>query len=154
MLNWYNILKYVHVLSVVLWIGGLTALAVVTWRIAKERNRSLLVTLVKQSVAYGQRVVGPAAGLVLLTGLAMVGMGHIGFGTFWVWFGYGGVLVHFIVGGFLIRQRAQSVLQLASGAAGDDVAMVAAARRLWNTQLLYLVLFAIVIAGMVIKPTP
>ena len=154
MLNGYNILKYAHVLSVVIWIGGITGLAVATWRVAKERNRAFLAALVKQSVTYGQWVVGPAAGLVLLTGLAMVGMGHIGFGTFWVWFGYAGVLVHAILGGFILRRRAEAVLRLASGGAGDDVAMVAAARRLWNTQLVYLVLLAIVIAGMVIKPVP
>ncbi|PYO45511.1 MAG: hypothetical protein DMD72_15165, partial [Gemmatimonadetes bacterium] len=75
-----------------------------------------------------------------------------GFGTFWVWFGYGGVLVHGIIGGLLIRKRAAELQQLAS-TPGDDAALVTAARRLWNTQLVYLTLLAIVIAGMVLKPT-
>ena len=125
---------------------------------ADDRDgRVIYLSTFSKTLAPGFRVawvVGPAAGLVLLTGLAMVGMGHIGFGTFWVWFGYAGVLVHAILGGFILRKRAEAVLRLASGGAGDDVAMVAAARRLWNTQLVYLVLLAIVIAGMVIKPVP
>jgi len=32
--------------------------------------------------------------------------------------------------------------------------LAVASRRLRNTQVIYLILFAIVIAGMVIKPTP
>lgn len=149
----YTILKFIHVLSVVTWIGGLTALAVATWRVARERDRALLAGFLRQTVSYGRIIVGAASGLVLLTGLAMVGIGHLGFGTFWVWFGYGGVLVHGLIGGFLIRKRADEVMRLASATGGDDAAVVAAARRLWNTQLVYLILLTIVIAAMVLKPT-
>ncbi|MFL5479280.1 MAG: DUF2269 family protein, partial [Gemmatimonadaceae bacterium] len=92
MLNWYTILKYIHVLSVVIWIGGLAGLVIVTWKIAREKDRALLSILLRQTNAYAQGVAGPAAGFVLLTGLAMVWLGNIGFGTFWVWFGYLGVL--------------------------------------------------------------
>ena len=152
-MNAYTILKFLHVLSVVIWIGGLAALAVASWRIARERNRVALALVVRQAVSYGQVVVGPAALVVVLTGLAMVGIGHVGFGTFWVWFGYGGVVVHGLMGGFLIRKRAAEVTQLASAAGGDDDALLTAARRLWNTQLVYLILFAVIIAAMVLKPT-
>jgi uncharacterized membrane protein len=151
--NAYTFLKFLHVLSVVFWIGGAAGLAFVGWRVAKERNRVLLTALLEQGMAYGQRVIAPSAGIVLLSGLALVGIGHIGFGTFWVWFGYGGVLVQFILGGFVIQKRAGELKQLAAAPSGDDVALVAAARRLWNTQIVYLILFAVVIAAMVIKPT-
>jgi len=125
----------------------------VTWRVARERNRALLVSIVRQTVSYGQGIVGPASVVVLLTGLAMVGIGHVGFATFWVWFGYGGALVHGLIGGFLIRKRAAEVMALASASGGDDTGLNAAARRLWNTQLMYLVLLSVVIAAMVLKPT-
>ena len=152
-MNAYTFLKFLHVLSVVFWIGGAAGLAFVGWRVAKERNRVLLTALLEQGMTYGQRVIAPSAGIVLLSGLALVGIGHIGFGAFWVWFGYGGVLAQFVVGGFLIQKRAGELKQLAAAPSGDDVALVAAARRLWNTQIVYLILFAIVIAAMVIKPT-
>lgn len=152
-MNWYSLLKFLHVLSVVLWIGGVTALGFVGRRAAVERNRVLLLALLQQGLAYGQRVIGPAAGVVLLTGLTMVGIGHIGYGTFWVWFGYGGVLAQGLYGGFVMQKRAAEVRQLAAIPSGNDAELDAAARRLWNAQLIYLVLFAIVIAAMVIKPT-
>jgi len=153
-LNWYAVLKYIHVLSVVIWIGGLTGLAIASWGVAKARDRAMLTTLVSQTNLYVQRVVGPAAGFVLLTGLTMVWLGSIGFGTFWVWFGYAGVLVQAVVGGFLVRKRAVELMTLLSAPSGDDAAVAGAARRLRNIQMIYLILFAIVIAGMVIKPTP
>jgi uncharacterized membrane protein len=152
--NWYSLLKFLHVSSVVIWIGGLTGLVIATWKVAREKDRALLATLLKQTNAYAQGVAGPAAGVVLLTGLTMVWLGHIGFHTFWVWFGYGGVLVQAVVGGFIIRKRAIELLALTSAPSGDDAALTAASRRLRNAQVIYLILFAIVIAGMVIKPVP
>jgi uncharacterized membrane protein len=153
-MNWYAVLKYIHLLSVVIWLGGLTGLVVATWRIARENDRVLLSALLRQTIAYAQRVTGPAAGFVLLTGLAMIWLGNIGYGTFWVWFGYGGVLVQGLLGGFVLRKRTTELLALASGPSGDDAALASASRRLRNAQLLYFILFAIVIAGMVMKPTP
>lgn len=154
MLNWYAALKYIHVLSVVIWIGGLTGLAIASWGVAKARDRAMLRTLVSQTNVYVQRVAGPAAGFALISGLTLVWLGRIGFSTFWVWFGYAGVLVQVVVGGFLVRKRAMELMTLLSAPSGDDAAVAAAARRLRNIQMTYLILFAIVIAGMVIKPTP
>ena len=152
-MNAYTILKFIHVLSVVTWIGGLTSLSVATWRAARQQNRALYAAVLRQTIGYGGSVVGASSGLVLLTGLAMVGIGHIGFATFWVWFGYGGILVHGLLGGLVIRKRSAAVLQLASAAGGDDATVAAAARRLWSAQLVYLILLAIVIGAMVMKPT-
>jgi len=149
----YTILKFLHVLSVVFWIGGATALGFTGWRMSNERDRVALAALLRHGLAYGQRVIGPSAGVVVITGLAMVGIGHIGFGTFWVWFGYSAILVQAVVGGVVMQKRVAEVRQLADAPSGDDAALVAAARRLWNVQIVYLILFAIIIAAMVIKPT-
>jgi uncharacterized membrane protein len=151
--NAYNWLKFLHVLSVIIWIGGITALAVVTWRVARERNRAALEELLGQATVYGQRIVGPASGVVLLSGLAMVGMAHIGFGTFWVVWGYAGILVHGVTGGVFLRKHITELTQIASAPAGDDAALIGAARRLWTTQLIYLLLLATVVAAMILKPT-
>jgi uncharacterized membrane protein len=153
LVNAYGWLKFLHVLSVIIWMGGITALAVVTWRVARERNRAGLVVLLPQATTYGQRIVGPASGVVLLTGLAMVGMAHIGFGTFWVLWGYGGIVVHGVAGGVFLRRRTAELSQIASTPSGDDAALISAGRRLWTTQLIYLLLIATVVAAMILKPT-
>ena len=116
MLNAYGILKFLHVLSVVVWVGGIAALSVVAWRLRSERNREVLAALLRQASFFGQRVAGPASFIVLLTGLMMVGMAHIGFGTFWVLWGFAGLTAHFWIGATALRRRNNALLQLAKGA--------------------------------------
>jgi uncharacterized membrane protein len=151
--NAYGILKYVHVLSVILWVGGMAALSLVTWRAARERDAALLASLLKQATSYGQKVVGPASGIALLTGLPMVGMAHIGFGTLWVVWGLVGIVIHFMFGGIVLRRRTMQLAALSGSPTAVDAEVVAAARSLWVAQLIYLAILASVVGAMVLKPT-
>jgi uncharacterized membrane protein len=151
-LSGYGVLKFLHVLSVVVWVGGVSALAVVTWRIARERNREALAVILRHATSFGQMIVGPASIVVLLTGLPMVGVAHIGFTTFWVLWGFTGLVLHFLLGAFVLRKRTLEVVRLAS-TRGDDAELVTASRRWWRAQLLYLTVLASVVAAMVLKPT-
>jgi uncharacterized membrane protein len=151
--NAYNILKYVHVLSVIAWIGGVACLAVLIWRVRRERNRPVLAALLRQATTYGQMVAGPASGLVLLSGLGMVGMAGIGFTTFWVLWGYTGIVLHFIVGAVFIRKGTMELTQLASSDGASDQSIAEAGGRLWTVQLIYLAIMASVVGAMVLKPT-
>jgi hypothetical protein len=152
-LNAYGFLKLLHVASVIVWVGGIAALSVVAWRMRNERNREALTALVRQASTYGERVAGPASFIVLLTGPMMVGMAHIGFGTFWVLWGFAGLTAHFWIGATALRSRTRALLQLASGGSGDEAAILIAARSLWSAQLIYLAIMAAVVAAMVLKPT-
>jgi uncharacterized membrane protein len=151
-LNAYGILKFLHVLSVVVWVGGIAALSLVAWRLRSERNREVLAALLRQASFFGQRVAGPASFIVLLTGPMMVGMAHIGFGTLWVLWGFAGLTAHFWIGATALRKRNKALLELASASSGDEAALLAAAPRLWSTQLIYLAIMAGVVAAMVLKP--
>jgi predicted integral membrane protein DUF2269 len=151
--NAYGVLKFLHVLSVIAWIGGVTALTILTRRITRERNREILTAWLRQATAYGQIVAGPASGIVLLTGAAMVGMAKLGFATLWVVWGYIGIALHFWLGAVLVRKRTAELAKLASGGAGDDAALLEAGRKLWVAQLIYVTLMALVVAAMVLKPT-
>jgi uncharacterized membrane protein len=151
--NAYGILKFLHVVSVIAWVGGVTGLAVVTWRLRRERNREILAALLRQATSYGQMIAGPASGIVLLSGAAMVGMAHVGFGTFWVLWGFAGILLHFLVGAVFIRKRTMELGRLASNNGGDDQSLVESASKLWTVQLIYLAIMASVVWAMVLKPT-
>lgn len=153
MLNAYGVLKTLHVLSVVVWVGGVTGMSIVTWRLRTERNREVLAALLRQATSFGQRIAGPASFIVLLTGPMMVGMAHIGFGTFWVLWGFAGLTAHFWIGATALRRRANTLMALASSSAEEDAALLLAARRLWSVQLIYLAIMAAVVAAMVLKPT-
>ena len=98
-------------------------------------------------------VPGPASGLVLLSGLGMVGMAEIGFTTFWVLLGYAGILLHGIIGAVFIRKRTMELARLASTDGADDQSLAEAGGKLWTVQLIYLAIMALVVGAMVLKPT-
>jgi len=151
--NAYGVLKFLHVLSVIAWVGGVTGLAVVTWRLRRERNREILAVLLRQATSYGQTIAGPASVIVLLSGVAMVGMASIGFRTFWVVWGFAGILLHILIGAVFIRRRTIELARLASTNGGDDQSLLEAARKLWIVQLIYVAIMASVFWAMVVKPT-
>ena len=153
MFNTYNVLKFIHVLSVIAWIGGVTCLAVLIWRVRRERNRAILATLLRHATTYGQMVAGPASGLVLLSGLGMVGMAGIGFSTFWVLWGFTGIVLHFVLGAVFIRKRTMELAQLASAEGTSDQLLAEAGGKLWRVQLIYLAIMVSVVWAMVLKPT-
>jgi hypothetical protein len=153
MIDAYNILKFLHVVSVIVWVGGATAVSVLTWRLRGEGNREILKGLFPQLMNFGQKIIAPTAGIVLLTGLAMVGIGRIGFSTFWVLWGFAGIVLHTFMGAVIIRKRTMKLGQLSAANTGDQAALVAASRSLWQAQLLYLLILASVVWAMVLKPT-
>jgi uncharacterized membrane protein len=151
--GWYGVLKVVHVLAVVVWIGGATALAMIVARLARTRDRAALASLLAASMRYGQMVAGPSSGLVLLTGIAMVIVGKLGFQSLWISWGFAGILVHFIFGATILRTRAMALAQAVSATPADEARIDAAAARLRVANAIYLLVMTSVIVVMVLKPT-
>jgi hypothetical protein len=83
----------------------------------------------------------------------MVGMAGIGFGTFWVLWGFAGIVLHFIFGAVFIRKRTMELVQLASAESTTDQSLSEAGAKLWTVQLIYLAIMASVVGAMVFKPT-
>src|SRR5262245_43468033 len=97
-MSWYGVLKVLHVLAAVVWIGGGAMFAMIAARLVRSRDRAALGAVLPQMARQVAAAGGPASGTVLLTGIAMVLVGHIGFGTLWVRLGFGGILLHFLFG--------------------------------------------------------
>ena len=153
MTAWYAALKVIHVLSVVVWIGGAAALAMVTAHLLRARDHATLAALLPLSTRFFQTMGGPASGLVLLSGIAMVILGRIGFGTLWVTLGFLGILIHFLYGAIIMRRRTLALSAALSAAPVDAGRIAAAGRRLRTGSLVYLLIMAAVIVVMVAKPT-
>ena len=148
----YGVLKVVHVLSVVAWIGGATALGAVTAMLIRARDRAALSALLPRAQRYGQTVGGPSSILVLLTGGAMVGVARIPFTTLWVLWGLTGIVLHFVIAIGVLRKRGMRFAR-AMATPGDDAELAEAGRALRSTNVLYLLIMASVIVVMVLKPT-
>jgi uncharacterized membrane protein len=153
MVSLYAVLKLLHVLSVVVWIGGVMAIATVLARLIKARDRATLAALLPHTMAYGQKMAGPSSILVLITGIALVIVGKVGFQPFWVSYGFAGIVVHFIFGATVIRKRTMTFTQLVSASPSDDAGLAQAGARLRVANLIYLLIMVSVIGAMVLKPT-
>jgi uncharacterized membrane protein len=151
MMNLYGSLKFLHVLSVVIWIGGVTALWLTTLRLARASDYSTVARLLPVGMNYGQRVVGPASGVVLLTGIWMASIGHL-WNTPWVGIGMTGILLHFILGATLVRRSWMDIGRQVNDSSHDEGRLTAAVKRATVVSWIYLLIMVIVIAAMVLKP--
>jgi len=153
MLGWYAILKVVHVLSVVVWIGGATALAAVTARLLRTGDRATLAAFVPHSIKFGQTMGGPSSLLVLATGIAMVIVGKVGFRPLWVSWGFAAILLQIVFGAFVMRKRTMNLSAALAATPSDEARVADAGRSLRVGTLIYLLIMTSAIVVMVLKPT-
>jgi uncharacterized membrane protein len=96
--SWYSAFMAVHVLFVVIWIGG-GALLTVFGVIAERKNDTDEVAqLAKMAAFAGERIFAPSGLIVVAMGISMVLNAHLGFGHFWIIFGLIGFLITFLIG--------------------------------------------------------
>jgi uncharacterized membrane protein len=147
----YALLKLVHVLSVIAWLGGALNMNLLMWRITRAGDQATLAGLQRHAAVIGPAVLGTASVLTLLTGIGMVVSGRLDPQALWIQWGFAGVIVHFLFGPLLLRRAG---IRLGEAVAtGDDIRVRAAQRRVGRLNVTYLVLLLSVVGAMVLKPT-
>lgn len=147
----YPWLKFIHVLSIAGWLGGFITLAVLNGVARRQPDSATVATYLRYSQALGPRLIGPASGLALLSGIAMMMVGHLGVPLWLLWGLIAAAL--FIAVGVLFLRPLLSRLQSATAAPGPstDLPHLLARQRLFlwvNAALL-----ASAVWAMVLKPT-
>src|ERR671915_546170 len=94
----YLLLKFVHVLAVAVWIGGVVALVILNARLARVGDAAVSAALGMQSEFFGRSVLGPAMVITLLAGLGMTGVARFPFSTPWIAWGIIGLVLSIAVG--------------------------------------------------------
>ena len=149
----YLLLKFVHVLAVTVWIGGLVALVVLNARLARVGDATVSATLGQQSEFFGRSVLGPAMAITLLAGLATAGVAGFPFSTLWIAWGIVGLVLSIAVGVIAVGRAAGELGTLARSVAPDDPRLDGPRRRLIALNALNLLLLASIVWAMVFKPT-
>ena len=149
----YNLLKFFHVAAVSIWVGGVVSLAVLNTVVARQADAGVLAAMARASAFYGQRVVGPAMGVVLLAGLAMVGLYRIPFTTFWVVCGLVGLVGSALMGALASGRTGSELSRIAVAVPRDESRIRVLQRRLRLMTAANLVVLFSVILAMVYKPT-
>lgn len=148
----YNTFLFLHIIGVIVWIGGLLTLTVLNLRLAREPSVKVSEALSSASEFIGRSIFGPAAGLTLIAGLVMMGL--LGWITpVWVIWGFCALLASGLTGALLIGRTARALKELSANDNADALVVGLLRRRLmvWNT-VNFLVLLSTVWA-MIFKPT-
>jgi uncharacterized membrane protein len=152
MLTWYNLFKFLHVVAVIVWVGGVITLAIVNARLARERDGAAAQALARHSAFFGQRVVGPSVGLTLLAGIAMLAVNGWTV-PFWVQWGFVAIVAAAILGGGVLQRAGRRVAELAAAPSPDPTHLTAARRKVATLGWVLIALLLSTVWVMVFKPT-
>ena len=148
----YNILKTFHVLFAVFWVGGAITINILATRAVRSGDGPRIATFAKETEFVGQRIFFPASVLVLLSGIFAVLEGNIGFTTPWVILGLVGIGLTIITGSTFLGPQSKKVGQLIDARGGDDPEVKRRIARLVAVGRIDLVVLALVVVDMVLKP--
>lgn len=147
-MSWFLLLKFVHVVAVILWLGGGAALviaATISSSFEAKRNVIGVVTLLSH------RLFIPALVVVLLSGLAMWWIGSLTFDA-WVAYGLVGILLTGVIGAGILGPAAEKLDAMAA-ASTSQREMAAPLNRLLRGAQADLIALASIVFAMVVKPT-
>jgi uncharacterized membrane protein len=148
-----NLFRFLHILAVIVWVGGVLTVNVLQVLVGRGRDRAAQASQLRLSDLYGRAVIAPAAAITLLTGLVRVGQIDVGFGTLWVAWGIAAVVLSIGLGAWLIRATNAELLRLAADAALDDPRWPALQRRAATLYGINLLLLLSAVWAMEFKPT-
>lgn len=148
----YEILKYLHVLAAIIWLGGAALFNVLGTQIKNEGDPKELESFGRRIEWFGQRYFTPFSVLVLGFGLGMVVQSDVwSMSDPWIGIGMLGIVSTIIAGaGFLGPASGRLAKAMAAGAPQSEV-NAQVGRILLVARVDLLILFLIV-ADMVFKP--
>ena len=148
----YLPLKFVHVVAVIVWAGGVFALVLLNARAARMGDVSAPAVMRRLSDDLGRVAIGPAMLLTVIAGIATAL--SVGFPFTSPWIAWG--IVGFVFSGALTGAIGRTAGQFAEQPISDVAAgarFAALRRRLVALNALNLLLLASIVWAMVFKPT-
>ena len=147
-----NLFKFLHILAVIVWVGGVLTVNVLQILTGKGHDRAAQASLLRLSDLYGRAVIAPAAALTLVTGLVRVEQIDVGYGTFWVAWGITAIVLSLALGATPIRVTNAELRRIADPAA-DDQRWPTLQRRKTTFFAINLLLLLSAVWAMEFKPT-
>jgi uncharacterized membrane protein len=144
-----NLFKFLHVLGVIVWVGGVFTVNVLQVLVGRGSDRAAQASLLRLSDLYGRAVIAPAAAFTLLTGVVRVEQIGVGYGTFWVAWGIAAIVLSIALGATMIRATNAALRRLAA----DDPQWPVLLRRAAILYAVNLLLLLSALWAMEFKPT-
>ena len=154
MVTTYTVLKTIHILAAVTWVGGGAILVTLIGRARRAADTGTLVTLIRQVLFVGPRIFAPSSLVMVVTGIWMIlnGGGYSNW-DLWVILGLIGWGATFVTGNFFLRPTSDKLDAALEERGPDDPGARALMARVLNVARVDQLVLALVIVDMVIKPT-
>ncbi|MFK0691863.1 DUF2269 family protein [Mesorhizobium sp. IMUNJ 23033] len=150
-MDWYSIVKFLHIVSATLWVGGGFVLFLLGVLAERAGNIEDKLQAMRASGQLGGRFFAPMSMLTLIFGLIMCGF-WIGFSDLWILIGLAGYATTFSIGMFIFKPTAE---RMAGMIAKDGVtpAALAMGQRMMSVARFDYAVMLVIVADMVLKPT-
>ncbi|MDQ3569510.1 MAG: DUF2269 family protein [Actinomycetota bacterium] len=148
----YELLLFVHIVAVVVWVGGSFTMQVLSSRVRRSGDAAHRAAFGEEMEWIGSKVFTPASGIVLLFGILLVINGNWGWGEPWVGAGLLIWLVSTVIGAAFFGPELGRIGQLAAAEGPDSPAVNARVERLLLVARIDLALLILAILLMATKP--
>lgn len=150
-MDWYSIVKFLHIVSATLWVGGGFVLFLLGVLAERAGNIEDKLQAMRASGQLGGRFFAPMSMLTLIFGLIMCGF-WIGFSDLWILIGLAGYATTFSIGMFIFKPTAE---RMAGMIAKDGVtpAALAVGQHMMSVARFDYAVMLVIVADMVLKPT-
>lgn len=147
----YNLIKYVHVICAIIWVGGAFYTQLLVIRAQRSTDPTDLPKLGQTAGELGMKVFLPASILLFIAGLILVAQRWV-FSSFWVSISMLLWLGSVLVGALYLGPTGAKVGKLFAAEGPASVAGRAGLARIFLVSRLELVSFAVIVFLMVTKP--
>ncbi|HEY3765067.1 MAG TPA: DUF2269 family protein [Gaiellales bacterium] len=153
-LNQYNELKFVHVLSAVVWVGGACMVQVYAFLAVRTSDPVRVATFAKDTEFVGTRIFLPTALILLVSGMLTLreSSGAWSYSQGWVQFGLAIIALSIVVGAAYLGPESGRIARATETGGVSSPEVQQRIRRIFLVSRIELVLLLAVIFDMVVKP--
>jgi uncharacterized membrane protein len=150
----YNSLKFVHVVSAVVWVGGACTVQAFAIRISATGDGARMATFAKDAEFVGTRIFLPSSVILLVSGIFTIheSSGAWSYGQTWVQIGLAMIIVSIAIGAGFIGPEAGRIARAIERDGIESPDARQHISRIFLVSRFELVLLFLVIFDMVVKP--
>lgn len=150
-MDWYSIVKLLHVTSAILWLGGGFVLILVSVRAERSRDPQALMFNMRNTAFLGKILFMPASMATLATGILLAAL-WTGFSDLWIVIGLAAAVSTFLTGVLFIKPVGDRLDAMIAKDGVTPAVFEEGGKLLRIAKFDYTVML-VVIADMVLKPT-
>jgi uncharacterized membrane protein len=149
----YELLKFLHVAAVVIWLGAGFLIAVLVYGAERAGDRQRQFGYYRDVAWLSPRLFIPSSLATFILGILVALDGDWGFDQLWIVIGLVGYAVSFLLGILYFRPESQTIGALVEEHGPEHAEIERRTRRLNGIERVQLLILFLVVADMVVKPT-